>query len=222
MPDLGSQLEREGTRVELEPGALERFERRLLRRQRIRKIGVYAVALSVSVAGFVFVVVAFHERTETHPATSPSPPAVRTSEVLPPGTYWTQPLTRQQLVATLRANGFGRQIDARHFFEDLGPFSHTVRFGIQAGADGVWNQFQQRDQGPRQVGWSGAYRASGPHQITVFGYGCTITYDISRRVGRVVIRVLDEQGSPYKGICGHRDLIAQTVIYDTASFSQNR
>jgi hypothetical protein len=218
MPELGPQLEHEGSRVELGPGALERFEDRLQRKQRIRKVGVYVVVLSVCVVGVAAGVWALSGRTVTGPATSPSPAPVRTSAVLAPGMYWTQPLTRHQLVATLGAHGFATPRDAQHFFKDLGSFSHTVRFGIQVQTNGVWNQFEQRDKGSSEVGWAGAYRATGPHQMTVFGYGCAIAYDISRRAGQVVIRVLNQQGPSYKGICGHRDLVAQTVIYDTAAF----
>ena len=218
MTELGPQLEHEGSRVELGPGALERFEDRLRRRRRIRKAGVYVVVLFVCVIGAASVVLTLDRKTEPRPATSPSPSTVTSSSVLTPGTYWTPPLTRHQLIATLRANGFGTTLEVHHFFKDLGRFSHTVRFGIQVQTNGLLTQMQQLDHGPSEVAWSGAYRATGPHEVAMFGYGCTITYDITPRAGQIVIRVLDEQGPSYKGICGQRDLVAQTVVYDTEGF----
>jgi hypothetical protein len=218
MTELGTQLEREGSRVELEPGALERFEDRVRRRQRIRQVGVYLLAFCVCVLGVVSVVAALSARTDPSPATPPSPPAVNASEVLPPGKYWTAPLTRSQLEATLRTNGFGTKREVNRFFKDLGPFSQTVRFGIQVQENGIWNQFQQLDEGGRKIAWAGAYRATGSHEITVFGYGCSIKYDISRSAGKVAIRVLNEQGPSYDGMCGQRDLAAQIAIYHTAAF----
>ena len=219
---LGPQLEREGSRVALGPGAFERFEMRLQRKRRIRKVGAYIVALSICVLGVVFVVLALQGEMKPgpEPATSPTPPPVKTSAVLRPGVYWTQPLTRHQLVATLRASGFGAPREVEQFFKDLGPFSHTVRFGIQAQKNGIWNQLQKLDNGRGVISWVGAYRATGSHEITAFGYGCAIRYGISHRAGQVVIQVVNEQGPSYQGMCGRRDLVAQTVIYDTAGFSR--
>ena len=69
------------------------------------------------------------------------------------------------------------------------------------------------------MGWSGAYRATAASEITALGYGCTIMYGIDRSGGRVRMTVLGEQGPPTdEGICGQRDLIAQTAIYESAPF----
>ena len=217
---LGPQLEHEGSRVALGPGAFERFEMRLQRKRRIRRAGAYVVALSICVLGVVSVLVALRGKAETGPATPPSSSPESTGAVLLPGVYWTQPLTRSQLVATLRANGFGAPHHVTQFFKDLGPFSHTVRFGIQVQANGIWNQLQQLDDGRRAISWVGAYLPTGPHEITALGYGCTMKYDISRYADHVVIQVLSEQGPSNPGLCGQRDLVAQTVIYDTAGFSR--
>lgn len=126
MRELGPQLEHEGSHVDLEPGALERFESRLRRRQRNRKVGAYVLALFVFV-GIVFVAVMFDTRRGAGPATPPPPSKVSSHAIVPPGMYWTPPLTRNQLVATLQAHGFGAHQVVRRFFKDLGPFSHTVR-----------------------------------------------------------------------------------------------
>jgi hypothetical protein len=220
MTELGPQLEREGARVELAPGARERFEHRLRRRQRVRKAGVYLVACTVGLLGVGSAVVALNGRTGMAPLGSPSPSTVRSADVLPPATYWTAPLARPVLVATLRANGFGTKTEMQNFFHDLGAFSHSVRFGIQVGSDGIWDQVERRDGGPVEIGWSGSYRATAPGEITAFGYGCTIRYGIERIASRVSIHVLSDEGPTYKGLCGPRDLVAQTVIFGSASFTR--
>jgi hypothetical protein len=218
LTEFGPQLEREGARVELAPGALGRFDARLRRRQQIRRIAVSIVAAAVAVAGIGFAVTTFGRDASVVPATPVPTPSFQDSDVLAPGIYWTSPISRQRLVATMRANGFGKG-DVHRFFKDLGPFSSTVRFGIRAMSDGLWTQFQKRDQGPKEVGWSGAYHATGPGEIAALGYGCTITYRVHRSDGQVDVTVLDDQGpaSP-PGICGHRDLVAQTAIYESAPF----
>jgi hypothetical protein len=222
MSDLGPQLEREGAKVELAPGALGRFDARLRRRQQVRKVGVSIVAVVVAVVGIGFAVKTFGGDAPAVPATPAPSPSARNSDVLPPGTYWTSPITRPQLVATLRARGFGAgDVDRFFVFEDLGTFSRTVRFGIRVERGGLWTQFQQRDQRSVEVGWSGAYRATAPGELAALGYGCTITYGIHRSEGQVGITVLDEQGPPMPATCGHRDLVAQTAIYQSAPFERS-
>ncbi len=220
MSDFGPQLEREGAKVELAAGALGRFDSRLRRRQRFRKIGVSIVAVVVAVVGIGFVVTPFGGGAPVLPAIPAPTPSVRDSDVLSPGTYWTSPITRPQLIATLRARGFGTG-DVHRFFEDLGTFSHTVRFGIHVEKGGLWTQYAQRDQRAAEVGWSGAYRATAPGELAALGYGCTITYGIHQSQGRVEMRVLDERGPSLPATCGHRDLVAQTAIYESAPFKRS-
>jgi hypothetical protein len=144
---------------------------------------------------------------------------VDSQAVLPQGTYWTPPLTRPQLLATMRSHGYATTRAAQRFFKDLGPFSSTVRFGIHVKPNGIWDQFEQRDGGRKELGWSGAYHAKGADQMTVLGYGCTVTYGIHHLAGGAIgIRVLSDQGPSNEGLCGPQDLVAQTAIYETAGF----
>ena len=220
MTDLGPALESEGGRVDLAPGARERFEHRLVSRRRIRKVSTFATALAIGVLGVAIAVSALSERSAGGPAGSASPKPVASREVLPTGVYWTGWLTHGEILAALQANGFGEPRQAHHFFTDLGSFSHVVRFGIQVRANGIWEQVERRDHGPAEGGWTGAYRATGPGEITAYGYGCTISYSVVRSLDSVRIGVLNEQGPTYKGICGPRDLAAQTAIYETATFKR--
>jgi len=214
MSELRERLVERSERFDLPPDALQRLLERGSRIQRRRRITVSVLALTVAVAGTFFVLSAFRSNDRL-PAnqTSPTPKQLAT---IPDGIYWTQPLTRAELVATMTKAGFSRREAQRFYFDHLTvSFQRWIRMGLVI-QDGFWIQTARADTGEQEAGWSGSYRVIGPHIVQASDSGCTISYRFSLSDRTLRLHLLRESGDSPD--CGHGDLIPQTAIFDSAPF----
>ena len=193
---------------------MQRMFARAARRQRRRRIGTVIVALAIGLAGVGAIARSYGTSSGDVPgATIISPEASATS--LPNGVYWTRPLTRSEIVATLVRAGFSRSQAQRWFFSQTLAFNHWIREGLVV-QDGFWFQTAKVDSGKQEAGWSGNYTVLGDERIRATGYGCTITYSYTFDGSALTLDVLREQGTAPD--CGPGDLVAQTAIFDSAPF----
>jgi hypothetical protein len=135
------------------------------------------------------------------------------------GTYTTPPLTVEQLRETALAAGFSpAEVDQNLGNEGV----RSVTFTLQL-KNGHWTQFDTQDDAPPAIGWSGPYTATDGGTIVAGQPPCgPITYDY-RVVGDQLHIVLLEdecrEGSDLES-APVGELIAQTVIYETAPFTR--
>jgi hypothetical protein len=212
MSDLRQRLERRSERFELEPGALDRTLDRGLRIQRRRRIGAGLVALAIGVAGTIAVTTSMHG---VNVATDRVSPTSRPMTTIPDGVYWTPRISRGDILSTLQDEGYTRKQAERWYFSNTLSFDHWIRQGLVI-QDGFWIQTAQVDTGQQEVGWSGTYRISGPGEIEAGDTDCTNTYRFTLSEDTLALRILSDEGPP--PMCGPRDMIAQTAIFDVAPF----
>jgi len=217
MSDLGERLDRRGDRFALEPGALDRTLARGHRVRRRRQIGTTVLALVLGVAGLFYVASAF--RGEGPVPADHGAPADPSSRSIPDGVYWTRPITRKQLLATMTAAGFSKRDASTYYFDPTLAFRRTIRVGLVV-QDGFWFQTARSDSGAQEAGWSGTFRVVGSGRVQARGYGCTITYRFSISRRSLTLHLLRESGTNKE--CGRGDTIAQTAIFDSAPFVRER
>ncbi len=214
MSDLRDRLERRSERFELEPGALQRTFDRGMRVQRRRRIEAGLVALVVGMLG-LFVAISTFGNGAHVPVDRPSPSVV-TIPSIPEGSYWTQPFTRAQVLASIKAAGFSRRAAERYYFRALTiPFAGRIQQGLVI-QDGFWFQTARNAFGDEEAGWGGNYIVTGPHTVQASNNVCMITYRFSVSGDKLTLRVLHETGP--RSMCGDGDAIAQTAIFDSGPF----
>jgi hypothetical protein len=149
--------------------------------------------------------------------TSPWTPV--TGAPLPEGTYETPPLTVDQLRRSALSAGFTQaEADENLGYEGV----HSVTFTLQI-VNGGWTEFETVDGAPPQVGWNGPYDVVDDATIVAGDPPCgPITYDyrlVGDQLSLVVVDDLCREGTgPDSAPVG--ELVAQTVIYETAPFTR--
>jgi hypothetical protein len=148
-----------------------------------------------------------------------SPWAPVTGAPLPEGTYETPPLTTDQLRTTALSAGFTQaEIDENLGYDGV----RSVTFTLQI-LNGHWTEFETVDRAPPKVGWNGPYVVADGATIVAGQAPCgPITYDYRLVGDQLSIMLLDDEcregGSEASTPVG--ELIAQTVIYETAPFTR--
>lgn len=213
MSELRQRLVQRSERFDLEPGALERMFAHGMRIQRRRRIAAGAVALAIGALGTLIVLSAFRGDRRV-PVDHPSPTQVAIRSI-PEGSYWTEPLTRAQLLASITDAGYSRREAKKYYFDALTiPFDRWIRQGLVI-KGGFWFQTARNAAGNEEAGWGGNFAVIGPQKVRATDNVCTITYWFSLSGDSLELRVLRETGP--RGACG-RDLIPQIAIYDSAPF----
>lgn len=141
------------------------------------------------------------------------------AEPLPEGTYQTPPLTIDQLEETALAAGFAAA-DVDDELDSNYDGVETVTYTLQV-RDGTWTEYESLDGRAPGVGWSGPYDVTDRGTIVAGEPPCgPITYDYRFDGDEVVFVVLEdacrENGSDEAPV---GELIAQTTIYQTSSFT---
>jgi hypothetical protein len=214
MADLRERLTRRSERFELAAGAMGRMFERGARIQRRRRVASAAVALAIGLAGTVFAVTALRDHD---PAPRPQGPPSATigGGAIPEGTYRTSPMTRHQIMATVRRAGFTRRQAEQLYFERLSiPMDPWIRQGLVI-QDGFWFQTATNAGGQEEAGWGGSFEQVGPDRIVATDNVCTVTYRFSLSGDILWLQVLRETGPPSD--CA-MDIVPQTAIYETAPF----
>jgi hypothetical protein len=214
MSELRERLVRRSERFDLEPGALERVFDRRRRIQRRRRFVSGALALAIGVAGTIFALSAFRgDRQLPADHNSPTPVVLPT---IPDGTYWTAPVTRAQLLASITDAGFSRREAKRYYFDALTiPVNPWIQQGLVI-QEGFWFQTARNASGQQEAGWGGNFRVTGLHTAQASASDCTITYRFSLSDGTLTLRVMRDVGESAQ--CAHVDKVAQTAIYDPVPF----
>ena len=135
------------------------------------------------------------------------------------GTYTTPTLSVQQLRETALAAGFTRsEVDQNLGYEGVSNVTFTLQL-----KNGDWTEFDTQDEAPPAVAWSGPYVVTDGGTIVAGRPPCgPVTYDY--RLERDQLRLLmlmdecREGGDLESAPVG--ELIAQTVIYETAPFTR--
>jgi hypothetical protein len=130
------------------------------------------------------------------------------------GTYTTPALTVDQLRATALAAGFTpTEVDANLDYEGV----RTVTFTLQLKNDN-WTEFETRDAQPPTIGWSGPYAVKDSGTVVAGEPPCgPITYDYGVSGDQLSVVVLEDACTGGERI---GELIAQTIIYETAPFTR--
>jgi hypothetical protein len=141
------------------------------------------------------------------------------SGTLPEGTYQTPPLTLAQLEAAAVAAGLAEG-DVDVALSDYGD-ARAITFTLQIG-DGTWTEFETVDDTPPNVEWSGPYEVVDAGTVVAGEPPCgPITYDYQLDGGQLSIVVLDDACREGDGdTVPVGELIAQTMIYQTAPFTR--
>lgn len=135
--------------------------------------------------------------------------AASTSEPLPESTYRTAELTREQLIATGTAAGFA----AADTEAGVGAMQHSEIATIKL-ESGSWTALVALDGGPDEVVWSGSYEVVDEQTVIATDSCGSITYDYTYTAEQLTLRVVDDQCP------GVGELVAQTLLYQTAPFDQ--
>jgi hypothetical protein len=214
MSDLRDLLERRGERFVLPPDALARLFERGARIERRRRITAVVVALAIGAAGAVLAFSSFRGSRET-PANTPSPSFSQTGSI-PNGTYWTPPITRNQILATVRARGFTRRRAQKLYFGYLTiPFGRWIEQGLVI-QDEFWFQLARSSNGQEETGWGGKAVVLGPHRVRTTDNICTaiLRYDLSASsLSFTTIRVTGPPSSDCRATT-----LDSVAIYDSAPF----
>jgi hypothetical protein len=214
MSDLRERLVRRSERFDLEPGAIERVFDRRRKIQRRRRIMAGALALAFGAAGTIVVLTAFHGDGQ-QPADHGSPTPIALPSI-PDGTYWSPPVTRGQLLASMIGAGFTRREAKRYYFDALSiPIDPWIRQGLVI-QDGFWFQTARDASGHQEAGWGGNFRVIGPNIVQAAATDCTITYRFTLSGSSLTLHVLRDVGQ--SDVCRSEDRVAQTAIYDPAPF----
>jgi hypothetical protein len=127
----------------------------------------------------------------------------------------TPPITREQVVSTIRAAGFTRRQAQKLYFEALTiPFGRWIQQGLVI-QDGFWFQTARNSDGQEEAGWGGKFVVLGPHRVQATDNTCTITYGYDLSGDSLAISLIRETGPPSE--C-EKDVIPQTAIYESAPF----
>lgn len=132
---------------------------------------------------------------------------------IPDGMYRTPEVTYDQLVATAVAAGF-TEADATAF---LGPDSGDagIVFSLRLAAGG-WTQSVSFDGAADEVGWRGTYEVVDDDTVVAMDFCGAITYNFAVSGDVLTLDMVDDQCDDG----GVEDLIAQTVIFETAPFTR--
>jgi hypothetical protein len=213
MSDLRERLERRSERFALPPDALGGLFARGARVHRRRRVTAAVVALAIGAAGSVLAFSSIRDLGET-PAVRPSPTPRQTGSI-PDGTYWTPPITRAQVLSTIRAAGFTRRQAQKLYFDSLTiPFGRWIQQGLVI-QDEFWFQTARNADGQEEAGWGGKFVVLGPHRVRATDNVCTITYGYELSGNSLSIRVIREAGPPSECTM---DVVPQTAIYESAPF----
>lgn len=211
MRELKDELERRAAQFDWEQGAMQRMFERGKRRDRRRKAVTTIVALVIGLAGVAAISRSYGDPGSDVPAVTPTTTAV----AIPDGVYWTRPVRRAEIVATLHDAGFSRTEGRRWFFSRALTFDRWIREGLVV-QNGSWFQTAKADTGEEEAGWSGNYEVLDSQRIRATGYGCTLTYRYAFDGAELTLHLLSERGAAAE--CGTGDRIAQTAIFDPAPF----
>ena len=139
-----------------------------------------------------------------------------TGSRLVPGTYGTPPLSRERLRRAALAEGF-RPADVDAYLTDQFPGVRNVRWYVET-QNGAWTAYSTADGGAPTGQWSGVYDLPDTATIVADGELCRpLTYDY-RLSGDTVRFVLVDDPCTKREDVG--ELIAQTVIYESAPFQR--
>ncbi|MGH9136951.1 MAG: TRAP transporter substrate-binding protein [Acidimicrobiales bacterium] len=143
------------------------------------------------------------------------PAAASVDELLPEGTYRTGEVTRDELIATGVAAGFDRaDVEA---FVDADGIETSATFGLRL-ADGGWIQLYSYDGGPEGVGWRGTYEVVDEDTVIATDPCGPITYTYMLDGDELTLDMIDDQCKGAGGDTDVGELIAQTLIFETAPF----
>ena len=142
-----------------------------------------------------------------------------TDHPLPEGTYTTRALSIEQLRETALAAGFSpSEVDQNLGYEGVRHITFTLQL-----KNGDWTEFDVQDDEPPAVGWSGPYAVSDGGTVVAGEPPCgPITYDYRVVGDQLHVVMLEDEcregGDLESAPVG--ELIAQTVIYETAPFTR--
>jgi len=115
-----------------------------------------------------------------------------------------------------RAAGF-EPADIEAFRADYAGVSQVV-YTVRA-TDSLWVEFESRDGGPAEEGWTGPYEVLDPSTMRAGEKPCgPITYDFSLAGDELTLAMTDNQCLGPDGTVAAGELIAQTTIYESAPF----
>jgi hypothetical protein len=131
-------------------------------------------------------------------------------ESLLEGVYRTPELTRDQLIAAGVAAGFA-EADVIAFVDGDG-IERSAVFGLRLAAHG-WTQLYAYDGRTEDVGWRGSYEVVDGDTVVATDPCGPITYHYALTGDQLTLDMVDDQCQDGVG-----ELIAQTIIFETASF----
>ncbi len=138
-----------------------------------------------------------------------------TAASLPDGVYRTADLPTSTILATLVRAGFD-PAGAASWLADAWPGATTV--ALQVALDsGRLTEWEIVNGGPASIGWEGTEQLQDDHTLLALasgGDGAVISYDFTLDGDSLTLKLLSDSDQD------QGELMAQTAIYDTASFTR--
>jgi hypothetical protein len=153
--------------------------------------------------------------SEPGPTTAASPSS---DSRLPEGTYRTAELTVDQLVAAGVSAGFDQTVVEDHLARgDGGERTAVLTLKLEAGR---WTLFEAFDGRPAEMGWSGTYQVIDVDTVVATDPCGAITYDYVLHADELTIDMVADECRGLDEESPDGELIAQTILYETAPFAK--
>jgi hypothetical protein len=153
--------------------------------------------------------------SEPGPTTAASPSS---DSRLPEGTYRTPELTVDQLVAAGVSAGFDQTAVEDHLARgDGGERTAVLTLKLEAGR---WTLFEAFDGRPAEMGWSGTYQVIDADTVVATDPCGAITYDYVLHADELTIDMVVDECRGLDEESPDGELIAQTILYETAPFAK--
>ncbi len=172
-----------------------------------------AAAVAAILVGALVLVARDDDPSDQVPAATTVTPDTATTVHVPlaEGVYRTPELTREQLIATGVAAGFDRaHVEA---FVDRDGIQNTARWDLRL-ADGDWKVLYRYDGWHGRVAWQGTYEVVDEDTVIATDPCGPITYQYTFDGEHLTLDMVDDQCDGGVG-----ELIAQTIIFETAPFT---
>jgi hypothetical protein len=96
-----------------------------------------------------------------------------------------------------------------------GTWVYTIKLSA-----GRWTEFAVFNNGPSEIGWAGRYQVVDDHTVVATDDCGPITYRFKLDGDKLTLDMVDDKCQGQDGAVEQGELIAQTIIYESAPFTK--